>query len=244
MDAFKDEVYENMDDISKLIEPFEIRLNNELAKFPDEIEITPRDLSKNVGNYYSESGCLSLNDIVRDHSYSLGLLDIYSECSNSDFIIKLFVFEHELEEGSSNISFDFVNQKIIGGKIFLRKKAVALEDNDIELKMNKIISNMIYKFPKTVDKGRFNAVAEVFGAKEARKATKSSDKIRNLIIHYRQMLTNKQLPIKDFNLFERFIDWNVKYIKDGSLPAFANLTRLKIMLRSGLPIYSMKEEDV
>lgn len=248
MNQFTDEVYENMDDISKLIEPFESSVNNELAKFPDEIELSHLDILYIIDSDYSwrEAAYSSIDSILKLKSKQLSLHILNKALDNGSFVKKAFILEAELDEGSTGIIFNYTDKKIQGGKIFLRKKIVGLEDQDIENNMSMEISTMSYAFHDrtTSHKKRLNEVAELFGAKEACKARKWNDKVRLLISHYQDMLKNKQIPIKDVDLFARFINWNKLYIDKGSLPAMANMARLKIMFRSGLPIYSMKEEDV
>jgi hypothetical protein len=238
MDAFKDEVYENMDDISKLVEPFEYSVNNDLSQFPDEIELDTSML-KSIISYesWSESWGQNLSFFVRAKSDSLGLQSLSKEIgfNNSNFVHSMFIF------------FDFENNIITGGKIFLRKKKIAVEDNDIESVLN---ATIVKTFDNNffgacdVNKKRLNEIAEMFGAKQARKERSWRKKTEELRNHFQEIVKNKNLVIKDVELFKRFLNWNVMYIKDGKLPAMANLARIKIMMRNGMPIYSIKEEQV
>lgn len=247
---FVDEVYESMDDISKLIEPFEFKANTELAEFPDEVEITPDrlyELACRSGGYYFESWSTGVNSLVYENARRLNLEAIVSETlNNSNFTTKIFeiVTVPDLEDGV--ITFDTVTKTISGGKVILRKKSLIVEDADIESRM---ITILVQRFnseifsPSCMDKKRLNEVANLFGAKEACKERAWKPKIDQLRIYYTKMIDEKRLPIKDMELFKRFVEWNINYIKHGNLPSFANITRLKIMLKSGLPIYSVKEDE-
>jgi hypothetical protein len=249
MDTFKDEVYENMDDISKIVEPFEYDINNELAQFPDEIEVDKTILESLITqNTYYDNFIDDIATFVRRKAMALNLFKLVREMnSNWDFVQSMFhfVIEPDVEEGK--VYFNGATGEVTGGKVFIRKKKIAIEDNDIE----KVIANLVgsvfnanFKEAKDVNKGRFNEIAEMFGAKDARKQRAWSKKTNLLLAHYKGMVLDKKLVIKDVELFKRFLNWNVLYIKNGSLPAMANIARLKIMMRNGLPIYSIKEEQV
>ena len=249
MDHFKDEVYENMDDISKMIEPFEFQLNNELSVFPDEIELTSKDMESIIvySSGWSEGFHESLDTLIKNQASKLNLETLRKEIASNRSAHSMFEIIVDLDEEGCRLSYDFERRLIIGGKIFIRKKIVALEDSAIEVKM---VNHIYYKFNEyftsanTVNKKRLNEIAEMFGAKKAREERAWNKKVNALRTHFSAMITDKKLPIKDFELFTRFIIWNINYIKDGSLPAMANVAKMKIMLRNGLPIYSMKEEPV
>jgi hypothetical protein len=249
MDTFKDEVYENMDDISKIVEPFEYILNNELAQFPDEIEVDKTILNSVVMSpYASEYMNEDISIFVRRKANALKLESLAKEVLNNyNFIATMFEFVTEPDVEDGDLYFNASTGEITGGKIFLRKKKIAIEDVDIEKTMENLVATVFqanFKVAKDVNKSRFNEIAEMFGAKEARKERAWSKKNNRLIAHFKSMVTNKKLVIKDVELFKRFLNWNVLYIKNGSLPAMANIARLKIMMRNGLPIYSIKEEQV
>lgn len=248
MDAFRDEVYEQMDDISKLIEPFEFKVNNELALFPDEVEIDEKVFySLIVYSNHREYTWTSLSSIVRSIAEENKLSSIVSETfSDYNFANKMFKFKQVLDEGSEEIRFDLKARQMLGGKLFLVKRKTAFEDEDIKSKQVELIADISRGFhaKSMVNKKRVNELADLFGAKDVKSERASFAKLRRLKNHYVSMIQNNTLQIKDMELFKRFLQWNIKYIKDGSLPAMQNIATLRIMTRNGAPIYSMKEQDV
>lgn len=246
MDTFRDEVYEEMDDISKLIEPFEFKANNEIAQFPDEFEVSATALNSVISAAWHEDYMsISLGSLVRDKASELQLNNLLIELSDNKLVHRLFEFKI-VTDGDLGLAFDATTGVISNGSIHVVKKGVAMEDSDIEQKMVQHVQNYLYNhfIYNKCNKKNLNQIAELFGATEARKARKWTEKIIALSNHFKELILSRQLVIKDFELFKRFVNWNKVYIEHGNLPAFANIARLKVMMRSGKPIYSMKEDDV
>ena len=246
--TFVDEVYENMDDISKIVEPFEYELNNELAQFPDEIEIDKDIMYSILTHAYSEySMGMNLHQILRGRASKLNLWKLSRELGNSyTFCTNMFELIVEKQHEDDEMEFDASTGEITGGRMFIRKKKIAVEDNDIEFAMFNHLTTIKNSFnsAREVNKSRLNEIADMFGAKESRKERSWFRKLNRLITHIQSLVQDRKLIIKDFELFKRFVNWIVLYIKDGKLPALANLAKLKIMMRNCAPIYSIKEEPV
>jgi hypothetical protein len=190
----------------------------------------------------------SLDSIITTLASKLNLLSLLKEIRNSNNLVrKMFEFAVELDEEDGVCYYYALTQQVTGGKIFIRKKNVGIEDKDIELAMIQACRSMLYNsfsFSKDVSKPRLNELADMFGAVEARKERSWSKKLSKLSGHYQKLIEERKLVIKDVELFKRFLNWNVLYIKHGKLPAMANIAKLKIMMRNGAPIYSIKEEQV
>lgn len=249
MSVFKDEVYDDMDDLTKLIEPFEYIVNTELSLFPDEIELTPEMFISSVSNQWGENYLnLSLEVAVVNRAGELNLSNIAREVhQRGRFASDMFEFRWELDEEDGKITYDASAGTFSGGRLFLVKKKIAVEDSDIEKRMEQYIYNAIdngFFGAKEVIKGNINEIAMLFGAKKAREERAWRNKVRQLALHFASLVKERKLVIKDFDLFKRFVTWIILYIKNGNLPAMSNITKLKIMMRSGNPIYSIQEEQV
>jgi hypothetical protein len=243
MDLFKDKVYEELDDISQLIEPFEYAVNNELAQMPDEIELDANFfgglVSYNGGrNHFYQS----VRKIVERKANSLGLKKLanqarleYNFCS--DF------FDLEIGE---NVQYN-AETKELNGEAKIIKTKLAYEDREIE---QMLVEYMVGQFraywrkPSKISKPRLNEICDLFNVNEALKDRSASGKVSKLQKKYKELISERKLNIRDVELFKRFIDWNIKYVVDGSLPSMSNITKIKIMMRNELPIYSIKEEEV
>jgi hypothetical protein len=249
MSVFKDDVYDEMDDLTKLIEPFEYAVNTELSLYPDEFELTAEMLIPAISGSWGENYMShALEAAVANKASELELKNISREImSRGRFVTDMFEFKWEVDEEDGKIVFNASTGVITGGRLFVAKKKVAVEDSDIEKRMEQYIYNAIdngFFGAKEVIKGNLNEIATLFGAKKAREQRSWRNKVRELALHFAALVKDRKLVIKDFDLFKRFASWIIAYIKNGSLPAMSNIARLKIMMRSGNPIYSIKEEPV
>ena len=243
MELFKDAVYEKLDDISQLVEPYEFNINSELAQMPDEIILGPDFFHSMIAcgggrdNVY-ESG----RKVIERTAKRQGLSEL-GEWSrlNPDFCKEFFEILISKDAAYNPAT------KEMTGEVKITKKKMAYEDKEID---DMLISHMKQQFrshlnrPSSVNKAQCNEICDLFGATDAMSDRKASGKIRKLTKRYQELLSDRTLNIRDVNLFKRFINWNIKYIKDGNLPAMSNITKLKIMMRSELPIYSIKEDEV
>lgn len=243
IDLFKDKVYEELDDISQLVEPFEYAVNNELAQMPEEIELD-KDFFKSMIGYGGGRNNItqSVRKIVEREANNRDLKVLSAHISNDYNFVNNF-FKAEIEEGSY---YNAATEEFIGGAKITKTK-LAYDDKDIE-KM--LIDYMRSKFnnklgrPSSISKPRLNEICDLFGAYDALKDRGARGKISKLYTKYKTLIEERKLNIRDVELFKRFIDWNILYIRNGSLPSMSNITKIKIMMRNELPIYSIKEEEV
>lgn len=235
---FKDKFYEEMDDISKMIEPYQYSVNEDLSRFPDQVEITPEDLETPWG--------LTTKDVLRRHAKTLGLsslVDKSYDMANDFFEFRILnEFDEEIEETTLNFK-----DGILSDKIFMVKKRVAYEDADVEkIAKQAIIDGLSFSswLYRELNPGRFNEIADLFNdgdTKKQRSIRKKSYSFRN---HMSKLIDSKKIDIRDIDLCSRFASWILLYIKDGNLAALNNVTRLKIMMHQNKPIYSMEEKEV
>lgn len=242
-DLFKDKVYDELDDISQLVEPFEFELNNQLAQMPDEINLDA-EFFKAMVSYHNGGSSFyeALRQVVKREAHKLDLKELGDHARlNRDFTKDFFEFVID-EDLQYNAATNELN-----GEAKIIKKRNAFEDKEIE---EMLIDYMRDEFnsrlsrPSNISKPRINEICDLFGIDEALKDRKARGKVNKLYNRYKELMADRRLNIRDVDLFKRFIDWNVRYIVDGSLPSMSNITKIKIMMRSELPIYSIKEEEV
>lgn len=235
---FKDKVYEEMDDISKMIEPYQYSLNEDLSKFPDEVQITAEHLDSPYG--------LSVRDVVRSEAEKLGLIELINrsfEVSSEFFEFKIVdeIGDH-VDETDLDIKTGYIRDKI-----FMFKKKIAYEDSDIE-KMIKssLLSSLDSYYSRSSDLNisRINEIADLFNATNVKQNRSSRKKMYSLKSELGRLVESKKLDIRDVGLAQRLGKWIILYIRDGNLAALNNVTRLKIMTHQNKPIYSMEEKAV
>ncbi len=243
MDLFKDTTFEEMDEISQMIEPFESKINVELSQFPDEYELEA-DFFLALIQYnrhrLTYSVTEDLRKIVERKAASLGL-NLLASTSRTNYRFVDEFFKIEFEEGSTYNA----KTNILTGGVKISKKKIAYEDRDLETIMKNMIPEMFrnsFHRKSDINKPRINEIIDLFNVKDGLADKKSYGKLNKLIKHYTNLIEDRSLNIKDVELFKRFVEWNIKYIKDGNLPALSNITKIKIMMRKGLPIYSLKED--
>lgn len=243
MDLFKDKTYEDMDEISQIVEPYEFIINDELSKFPDEILLDAdcmfKILQYNSGRDHSSK---SMRQVIQTEAARLDLEKL-SKHSREQYSFVDEFFDLHIEEGTTfNAS-----TKELNGEIKLTKKKIAYEDKEIDemliTYMNKQFNNSLNK-PSVMSKPRINEICDLFGIKDALSDRTARGKRNKLFAKYKELMSDRTLNIRDVELFKRFINWNIKYIRDSNLPAMSNITKIKIMMRSELPIYSIKEDEV
>ena len=236
---FKDKVYEEMDDISKMIEPYQYSVNEELAKFPDEIEVDANMLSGSMW------GIISVRDVLRAKAKDLGLKELSYKAYNIALDFFEFKIVNELGEELEETKFNF-RENVILDKIVMYKKKIAYEDSDIEKMVKEALCLELDAFGgyHYFSASRLNEVADLFNAHEAIKQRSIRKKLYKLRIHFNNLFESKKLDIRDVGLSTRLGKWIMVYVKDGNLAALNNITRLKIMTHQNKPIYSMEEKDI
>lgn len=246
MNIFQDKVYEEMDEITQMIEPFESKINVELSKFPDEFLVEEEFLSAMVmfnfrrvsyGSIYED-----LRKIVERKASQMGL-NFLAETARTN---RNFMEEFFRLEVSEDTVYDAELNKLYG-EVKVVKIKIGYEDKDLNEIMEAYLTSEFSKCffsPGTVNNGRTNEILDLFNVKEGLAERKSLVKIRYLRNRYIDLIKDRGLNIKDIELFKRFVQWNLLYIRNGSLPALSNITKIKIMMRKGQPIYSIKEDIV
>lgn len=243
MDLFKDKAYEDLDDISQLVEPYEFTINNQIAQLPDEIVLDADYFASVIRNNSGrDSAYDDLRKIVQRQANKLNLKEL-AEHSRLEYQFSKEFFKIEMDE---NVTFNPATNELIGDVKIIKTK-VAYEDKDIDKMlldhMKKEFSNKLGR-PSNMNKGRMNEICDLFGIPEALSDRKAMGKLNKLYAKYKELMSDRTMNIRDVELFKRFVNWNVKYIKDGNLPAMSNITKVKIMMRNELPIYSIKEDEV
>ena len=233
---FKDKVYEDMDDISKLIEPYQYSVNDDLSQFPDVIEV---DTSFIDCRYISTRSLISLK--ARELGLK-ALIDNIYEVEKSNFF-KFEMFD-EFNEPTRSIKFDF-NTGEIKGKILLVKNKIAFEDKDVHTICEEgAVTFLMSTTWRATDSNRMNEIADLLGIDGVLKEKSKRSKLYALTSGIRSLVREKKIDIRDAGLAKRFGRWLVLYINDGNLPALGNIAKMKIMSHQNKPIYSIQEQGV
>lgn len=240
--VFKDKIYEEMDDVSRMFEPFQFNLNDYLAQFPDRIEINPEELM--VSDYWGSFG-VNIDTIVDGKAAELKLHEIrlHLPLLNKN---NFFKFEVENLEDGDVVSLDASEMKL-SHKIFLVKNKIAFDEQQLEVMRKQMVLDKIrraFNRSRDVNKPRLNEVADIYGALDVKSDRSYHGKVTKFCNHLEKMIDEKVLDIRDMELCEKFAKWIILYVKAGNLAALNNLTRVKIITHEKRPIYSIEEKGV
>jgi hypothetical protein len=240
---FRDKVYEEMDEISKMIEPYICETNEHLSMFPDKTEVTYEMLTKYALSKWGTNS-VSLENLVEYIADSTGNNHVKRNAYN--FARDFFEFQVEDLEEDEMFRLDLDNETM-SHKLYVVKKKIALDDEEIEKDAFRrferaLISNL--NSNKKMNKPRMNDVADLFGAYNVRKDRSWRGKLNKLHAHIKGMFDDNTLEIRNAELYEKLGHWIGLYVRNGNLAAFKNLTKIKIMTHQDKPIYSIEEEQV
>lgn len=239
---FKDKVYEDLDDISRLVEPFQSKINEELAQFPDELEITKEMVLETSSEWGWNS--IRTSSLISQEAFKLGLTEVQTKAY--DIARKFFKIEVRDHEEGEQVTIDFKTGEM-SHKIFMVKTKLGYDDTELEkIARHNIVRTIKHNLSnnKSVNKPRLNEIADLFNAHEVKSDRSYKGKVRKFCKHLELLMDDRKLDIKDLELCARFGNWIALYVTNGNLPALNNITRIKIMMHENRPIYSIEERAV
>jgi hypothetical protein len=231
-EIFKDKAFEQMDDMVQMLEPYEYSVNDIISIVPDSIDIDAKMLKYIISRHYRSMSTFEIiaNYCTTNNLYSEPELYKLKNTNLND------MFKIECEEETI---FD-VENSTLDKDIKLIKIKNGLDDKEILDLYKRTIQNS-HHVNKSTKKTNLKELAELFGAEIQPTKHGTYVSIKNKII---ELIDSNELNIKNVDLFMRFSSYIGVFLQNGSLPALANIAKIKIMSRKGDPIYSIKEEEV
>ena len=242
MGFFEDKEYDKMDWISQAVEPIKSPLNDILAKLPETLEITYPVYNQITRQSYGLG--LNVSEVVK---WLASKANVEIEYEGHDAVEACFQFEIE---PNSEIDFE---KKLIKGNIRVIKIKQQLDDRDLSKTlgakgMSDLTRRLRHRRGDEEDPQMFERLNEIIDTldcnHESRKNRSMRKKIHAIYNLVQDIMTNNKWNIKDAELANKVAYWIADYAVDGSLPAFSNIIKLKLMTHKGLPIYSMVENKV
>lgn len=247
MGVFDDKRYEELDWISKAVEPIEGYMPAILENLPDEVSFDYQRME----HEFREGHILfdiSVGQIVRSE---IGLLsdlkpELFSKIGSLHYEeLSLLEACYELE-----ISDDCIinlTDKTMTGSVVLKKVKTAFADEDLQGILGsrgKRTIGRLSGIATDAHRERLNEMLDMLGNARPEdlktrsvnyKSTAVRDCFSNIMLHNRWNIRNMELA-------DRIGTWIFSYVERGNLAALANLAKLKVMTHKGLPIYSIQEE--
>jgi hypothetical protein len=229
---FTDKEYEDMEWLSKAIEPYVFYVNELLAKLPDQYDLTIDDLLNQSGDYYnSVSKIATIETILKDLGINKNTLD----SSNRDGLLSCFTLEVDPDTTINLI------EKTINGTVRLVKTKVAIDDEEIRDIFSHKFQSILWDNTRNETIGRLNELMDLLGVHSARKSRSTNKKLTAICEFMGQILKDDVWKIRNEQLVINLAKWMADFLSTGNLASLANITRLKCMTYNQHPLYSMQE---
>jgi hypothetical protein len=235
MGVFDDKKYEELDWISKAVEPVEANIAKLLSELPDQYVFDYSTFLKVAGDNYRLS--LNTRRALLHAASAEGKRVEYDDLVLLEGCYELAVSPNTL------INFE---TETLEGEIKLIKVKNTFDDEELKnmlgFKGIRELSSIIYS---NMTVSHVHEVAELLGKCEH--ITKFRSKRKKIIIlknRVKEIFANNEWNIKDVELANKMCTWIAMYITKGNMAAYTNFCKLKVMTHKGLPIYSMEEEPV
>ena len=234
---FKDKVYDELDDISKLIEPYQYSVNEDISRMPDRIEVDPSTL------FFSRTP--SIRDVLYCKCEELGLRSLQNNLWDVCHRASFFEFEFIDNQGEvvPSLTYNFSTGEIDGKVVVVKKNAGFNDDEVIKIASEKAQSQVERINWRDASASRLNEVADLLSITTPLKEKSCRRKVLYLASGLKEVIKSKKIDIRDVSLIEKLAKWIRLYVEDGNLPALANIAKIKIMSHQNKPIYSIQEQE-
>lgn len=235
MGIFDDKQYDEMDWISKAIEPTLSPLNDMLSKIPDETSFTPQQVLRASTSGYRVGAELQhfLLQVCQQSGLKLSTWD-------DDFKKLIECFNLTLDKP---IIVNFENNTAEGGTLKLIKTKKMFEEKELEQMLGrKGIELFLRMNLDKIELARANEIGELLGNITILQKRSVRQKVNEIISTMRLQFQENKWNIKNIELADKVCLWITVYLQEGNLAALTNFCKFKVMTHSGNPIYSMEEE--
>jgi len=241
---FKDSIFENLDDISQMVEPFQCQLNDELNKLPDRINIDFQTALYHFSNKtrYGSFGNLDVRQVLQHHMKDAS---VNWAVLNNDKLQSFFSFMVGNGEKNQECYLDIDNKQLTNSLALIKHKAGYDDDELYKLLIDALKDEWYYamKQPGDISKANINEIADVFdidGVQQERALKPKRDILIKALI---EQFNDRKINIRNYELGIRFGKWITAYVCQNHMGAIKNLTLFKVMMLNGRPIYSIDNEE-
>ena len=238
---FTDSVFENLDDISKMIEPFQCDFNDELRKVPEEINLDYEMIKSLSAAGYWNIDSIRPQSIIRKLANQLEI-----DCSKFDTFNLCDFFKIQVTPNFADECYIDFDEGVLVGQVTLKKCRDGMSDKEL---LEKIIHNLKRKLRNATyrasecHKANINEIAEIFDITGMNRMRSMRNKRTLLIDGLLTQFKEQRINIRNYNLGIKFTDWLVSYIRHNNMAAVKNLCMFKILMLNGAPIYSLDNEE-
>lgn len=239
MSLFEDKKYEEMDWLTKAIEPIVSSKNETLASLPNEFTLTNDQLQYLMLNSWGLSievqnafkFLMTKNNIkIEDPNLAKEMSDCYNLIQDGDLIF--YGGDQPRIEGN--------------GVIKLVKIKQMFDEKELQDELGQTGLSKFYDIRnRDIPVERLNEIIELIDGSSPLLSSRSVDKkIRGIIEMIKEIMKENKWNIRNTDLADKVSVWICLYLDKGNLAAMANFCKFKVMTHDGSPIYSIQEEEV
>jgi hypothetical protein len=237
MDLFGEKKYEELDLLTKMIEPVTWSVLDILGQLPDKVEIPHEAILLQVTRYRRFDFHNCWEELVLGKNSTIGWQD-------REFIRGRFSVET-----SDEVIVNLVDQTVQGKAYIVKSKSEVSEAELIELlKMSGWRDYYHLNFDQKEEVfARLREILDLFGTESAQATLKKrtmNQLTEGLFRSYRDVMHNNRWNIRSIDLSNKVCRWMSLYIEHGNLAAMRNFCLLKAATHRGYPIYEIDEEQV
>lgn len=238
MDLFGDKQYDQLDWLTKTVEPITWSTLDKLNALPDSFDISIEDIKRVMVRYGTTSLYLPalLSDAYAAHDPTIN----FKSQNEHDFIDSHYSIKL-IDEPKVN----FLTNTIEDGEIKIVKTKRELTEEEIKSHLGNEGESYLYNnLNIEVDTmPRMNEILDLMECPAGIKKKIPAAKRNVLVSRYREIMSNLEWNIRDVDLSNKVAVWITQYVNDGNLAAFTNFCRLKAITHRNYPIYKLEDEQ-
>jgi len=238
MDLFGEKKYEDLDLLTKMIEPVTWSALDILASLPDEVVVPDEDILASV----RLSRGVEFNDLWERLVLNKSPLNNHKE---RDFLRSRYSMEAD-----PDIIVNLEDNTVSGGCVRLIKTGAEVSEEEITKQLKEAGWRDTYTLMFSGDDetiARIREILDLFGTEVANNALKKrniSQLSNGIYSAFKDVMRNNRWNIRSVDLANKVCRWMQVYIKDGNLAAMRNFCLLKAATHRGYPIYEIDEEQL
>lgn len=233
MDIFGDKKYEELDWLTRTVEPITYSVNDLLSKMPSELVFTFEDIRKLVGSY----------DLSLDGQSAFRMMLDRAEFKLATDEIAEIRPCYKLVVDGDKITIDFETGVVHGGDIKMQKLKECWTEEELKAKMGvKGLTRLHDIDHSKCSLERINEILDLMGDNIGTRKRTIKSKLADLSSTFEKIMKENQWNIRNVDLSNKVGVWIAHYIEDGNLAAMTNFCKLKAITHRGYPIYAIEEE--
>jgi hypothetical protein len=234
MDIFGDKNYEELDWLTKTVEPITYSVNDKLSTMPRIMVFNIEDIRNIIGIYdLSLEGNSAFKHMLMSNGIRLTNeeIDEIRPC-------------YKLVADGEDVRINFETGKVSGGEIRMEKIKECWTEDELKLKLGvKGGKQLVHG----LDHGkcsleRINEILDLMGDNIGTRKRTVKSKISDLISTHEKIMKDNLWNIRNVDLSNKVGLWIQQYLEDGNLAAMTNFCKLKAITHRGYPIYAIEEE--